>query len=96
MKTRSYERRKEDLFVHPHSIQRQLVVGEDEERQDMVMQILELGGLHYDVEQKEIAAITPRPEFLPVLRLLEDAYEYEEATGTLSTPADFASSCILR
>jgi site-specific DNA recombinase len=56
-----------------------------EERQDMVMQILELGGLHYDVELKEIAAITPRPEFLPVLRLLEDVYEYEEATDTLVT-----------
>jgi hypothetical protein len=42
-------------------------------------------GLHYDVEMKEIAAITPRPDFLPVLRLLEDVVEYEEATGTLVT-----------
>src|SRR5215831_14928854 len=38
-----------------------------EERRDMVMLILEPGGLHYDVEMKEIAAITPRPVFLPVL-----------------------------
>ena len=56
-----------------------------EERRDMVMLILESGGLHYDVEMKEIAAITPRPVFLPVLRLLEGVIEYEEATGTLVT-----------
>jgi len=37
------------------------------------------------VEVKEIAAITPTPEFLPVLRLLEGVIEYEEATGTLVT-----------
>ncbi len=54
-----------------------------EERRDMITQIIEPAGLHYDVEQKEIAAITPRPEFLPVLRLLEDVVEFEEATGTL-------------
>src|SRR6266487_3526300 len=56
-----------------------------EERRDMVMLILKPGGLHYDVEMKEIAAITPRPVFLPVLRLLEGVIEYEEATGTLVT-----------
>ncbi len=56
-----------------------------EERCDMVMQILEPGGLHYDVEQQVIAAITPRPAFLPVLRMLEEVMEYEEATGTLVT-----------
>ena len=56
-----------------------------EERRDMVTQILEPGGLHYDVEVKEIAAITPRPDFLPVLRLLPEVVEYEEATGTLVT-----------
>lgn len=56
-----------------------------EERRDMVMLILEPAGLHYDVEMKEIAAITPRPVFLPLLRLLEGVIEYEEATGTLVT-----------
>jgi site-specific DNA recombinase len=56
-----------------------------EERRDMVTLILEPGGLHYDVEMKEIAAITPRPVFLPVPRLLEGVVEYEEATGTLVT-----------
>src|SRR5881396_1880895 len=34
---------------------------------------------------KEIAAITPRPVFLPVLRLLAGVVEYEKATGTLVT-----------
>ena len=56
-----------------------------EERREMVMLILEPGGLHYDVETHEIAAITPRPVFLPVLRLLAGVTEYEEATGTLVT-----------
>ena len=56
-----------------------------EERRDMVSHILELQGLHYDVESKEIAAITPRPDFLPVLRLLQGVVEYEEATGILVT-----------
>jgi DNA invertase Pin-like site-specific DNA recombinase len=60
-------------------------VGSVEERADMVKDILEPGGLHYDVETKEIAAITPRPAFLPVLRLLEGVIEYEEATGILVT-----------
>jgi site-specific DNA recombinase len=55
------------------------------ERRDMVTHILEVGGLHYDVEMKEIAAITPRPDFLPVLRLLQGVVEYEEATDTLVT-----------
>ncbi|MBV9691368.1 MAG: recombinase family protein [Ktedonobacteraceae bacterium] len=56
-----------------------------EERREMVMLIFEPGGLHYDVETQEIAAITPRPTFLPVLRLLEGVTEYQEATGTLVT-----------
>jgi hypothetical protein len=56
-----------------------------EERCDILRHILESAGLHYDVEMKEIAAITPRPEFLPMLRLLDGVIEYDEATGTLVT-----------
>ncbi len=56
-----------------------------EERREMVMVILEPGGLHYDVETQVVAAITPHPVFLPVLRLLEGVVEYKEATGTLVT-----------
>ena len=54
-----------------------------EERRDMVMHILEPGGLHYDVEQQFIAAVTPRPAFLLVLRMLEGVIEREETAGTL-------------
>ena len=56
-----------------------------EERRDMVVLLLERGGLYYDLENKIIAAIKPRPAFLPVLRLLEGVVGYEEATGTLVT-----------
>jgi hypothetical protein len=54
-----------------------------EERREMVMIILAPGGLRYDVEVQEVAAVTPSPLFLPVLRLLEGVIEYKEATGTL-------------
>ena len=56
-----------------------------EERRQIVTHLVKPEGLHYVVEVKEIAAITPTPEFLPVLRLLEGVIEYEEATGTLVT-----------
>ncbi|MGH2510717.1 MAG: hypothetical protein ACRDHZ_25390 [Ktedonobacteraceae bacterium] len=46
-------------------------VGTVEERYEIVNQILEPDGLHYDVEAKKIAAIILRPAFLPVLQLLE-------------------------
>jgi hypothetical protein len=55
-----------------------------EERRDMITQVLEPGGLHYDVEVKEIAAITPRPAFLPVLRLLEGWLNTKKPPGRLS------------
>jgi hypothetical protein len=56
-----------------------------EERRGMLGHIIQPEGLHYDVETKEIAAITPTPGFLPILRLLEGVVEYNEATGTLVT-----------
>jgi site-specific DNA recombinase len=49
-----------------------------EERHEMVTIILESGGLYYDLENKIIAAIKPRPAFLPVLRMLNGVVEYEE------------------
>ncbi len=60
-------------------------VATPEERREMVTLLLEPGGLHYNVEKKEIAAIVPRPTFLPVLRLLEGVIAYEEASGVLIT-----------
>src|SRR5439155_7172764 len=40
-----------------------------EERREMVILLLEPGGLHYDLEVKIIAALKPRPAFLPILRM---------------------------
>ena len=56
-----------------------------EERREMVMLLLEPAGLLYDLENKIIAAIKPRPAFLPVLRMLDEVMEYDEAKGLLVT-----------
>jgi hypothetical protein len=60
-------------------------VATPEERREMVLLMLEPGGLYYDLELKEIAALRPRPAFLSLMRLMEGFIEYEEATGTLVT-----------
>ncbi|GHO73975.1 hypothetical protein KSD_17460 [Ktedonobacter sp. SOSP1-85] len=60
-------------------------VATPEERREMVALLLEPGGLHYNVENKEIAALVPRSTFLPTLRLLEGIIAYEETTGMLIT-----------
>lgn len=60
-------------------------IATSEERREMVTLLLEPGGLHYNIEKKEIAALLPRPTFLPVLRLLEDIIAYKETTGMLIT-----------
>ncbi len=60
-------------------------VATGEERREMVMVLLEPGGLYYDLELKIIAAIKPKPVFLPVLRMLSDVAEYNEAKGLLVT-----------
>ena len=49
----------------------------------MVILLLEPGGLYYDMEQKIIAALKPRPAFLPILRMLNGIVEYDEARGLL-------------
>jgi site-specific DNA recombinase len=56
-----------------------------EERREMVMLLLEPGGLYYDLELKIIAALKPRPAFLPILRMLTGVVEYDEAKGILVT-----------
>ena len=56
-----------------------------EQRRTFLLSFLEPGGLHYDVENREIIAITPRPVFAPLLRYLEGAREYKEAPGTFVT-----------
>lgn len=54
-----------------------------EERREMLVFLLEPHGLSYDLEAQHIAAITPRPMFLPLLRLVESVREHDEAPGTL-------------
>ncbi len=56
-----------------------------EERHEMVTIILEPGGLYYDLENRVIAAIKPRPAFLPVLRMLNGVIEFDETRGLLVT-----------
>jgi site-specific DNA recombinase len=58
-------------------------VATPEERRELVTLLLEPGGLYYDLELRMIAAIKPRPVFLPTLRLLEGTIEYQEAQGVL-------------
>src|SRR5215469_8403593 len=54
-----------------------------QERREMVLLMLEPAGLYYDLEQKIIAALKPRPAFLPILRMLNGIVEYDEARGLL-------------
>ncbi|HEX9131768.1 MAG TPA: hypothetical protein VF844_05710, partial [Ktedonobacteraceae bacterium] len=56
-----------------------------EERREMVMLLLEPGGLYYDLKLKIIAALKPRPAFLPILRMLTGVVEYDEVKGILVT-----------
>src|SRR5579864_608402 len=58
-------------------------VATPEERREMVILLLEPGGLYYDMEQKIIAALKPRPAFLPILRMLDGIVEYDETRGLL-------------
>src|SRR5436305_5105831 len=56
-----------------------------EERREMVMLLLDPGGLYYDLELKIIAALKPRPAFLPIVRMLTGVVEYDEAKGIIVT-----------
>ena len=60
-------------------------VATSQERHEMVTIILEPEGLYYDTELKIIAAIKPRPAFLPILRMLKGIVEYKETSGLLVT-----------
>ena len=54
-----------------------------EEQREVVMLLLEVGGLYYDLERKMIAAIKPRSVWLPVLRLAQGVQESQEEAGLL-------------
>ncbi len=51
------------------------------ERREMVTLLLQQKGLHYDLHLQMIAAIQPRPVFLPVMRLLQGMEEQENPAG---------------
>ena len=55
------------------------------ERREMIMLMLEPGGVYYDLERKEIAAIKPYPGFQPILRMLEGIVAYDAEQGLLKT-----------
>ena len=52
-----------------------------EERREMVILLLEPGGLLYDLPNKMIAIMKPRPVFLPLLRMLDAIMEYDAEEG---------------
>jgi site-specific DNA recombinase len=56
-----------------------------EERREMVTLMLEPGGLYFDLELRIVAAIKPRPAFLPILRMLNGVVEFDETRGLLVT-----------
>src|SRR6516225_9027366 len=58
-------------------------VATPEERREMVILMLEPGGMYLDLELKIVAAIKPRPAFLPILRMLNGVVEYDETKGLL-------------
>ncbi|HEY7125969.1 MAG TPA: recombinase family protein [Ktedonobacterales bacterium] len=58
-------------------------VATPEERRELITLLLEAGGLCYDLERKMIAAIKPRPVWLPILRLAQGTVERKEAKGIL-------------
>ncbi len=56
-----------------------------EERRELVTLLLEPGGLYYDLELKLLAALKPRPVFLPIFQLIPGLEEIADARGTLVT-----------
>jgi len=54
-----------------------------EERRELVALLFEPGGFYYDLELKLIAALKPRPVFLPIFRLIPGLDEFDEARGML-------------
>jgi hypothetical protein len=58
-------------------------VATPQERRDMVMLLLEQGGLYYDLQQQCIIALRPRPAFRYVLRLIDGIEEKEEDASLL-------------
>jgi len=58
-------------------------VATPEERREMVMLLLEPGGLYYDLEKQTIIALRPRPAFRYVLRMIDGIEEKDGDTSVL-------------
>ncbi|EFH89840.1 hypothetical protein [Ktedonobacter racemifer] len=58
-------------------------VATPEERYEMITILLEPEGLFYDTELKMIAALKPRPAFLPIFCLLQGVFEHKETSELL-------------
>jgi DNA invertase Pin-like site-specific DNA recombinase len=58
-------------------------VATPEERREMVMHLLEQGGLYYDLEKQAIVAIRPHPAFRYILRMIDGIEEKEGDAGLL-------------
>ena len=58
-------------------------VGTPEERHEMVTILLKPEGLFYDTQLNMIAALKPRPAFLPILRPFQDVFEHKKPVNCL-------------
>ncbi|WP_201386813.1 hypothetical protein [Ktedonobacter sp. SOSP1-52] len=56
-----------------------------EERYEMITILLEPEGFSYDAKLKMIAALKPRPAFLPILSVTQGVFEYKETSELLVT-----------
>jgi site-specific DNA recombinase len=56
-----------------------------EERSEMVLLLLEPGGLCYDLERQILAAVKPRPVFSALFRLLIGSLVYKKSSGLFFT-----------
>lgn len=56
-----------------------------EEQREMIMLLVEPGGISYDLDAQQIAALMPRPAFFPLLELSAQVKVYDEAPDTLVT-----------
>jgi site-specific DNA recombinase len=67
-------------------------VATPEERREMVIRLFEPESLYYDLEQKTIAAIRPKPAFFYILKMLPNVEEHETIKGLLLVKKTLATA----
>jgi len=67
-------------------------VATPEERREMVLLLLEPEGLYYDLEQKRIAALRPKPAFFYILKMLPNVEEHKTTKGLLVVKKTLANA----